>query len=89
MATGLSYPASFTFAPDGRIFYGERLTGQVRVLNPASGSNTGFFTLPGLATGDEQGLLGIALHPGYPATPFVYVYATRYVAVDRRTRSSA
>jgi len=80
VATGLAFPAAFTFAPDGRIFYGERLTGQVRILDPSSGSNTLFFTVADLATSGEQGLLGIALDPGYPAKPFVYVYATRTVA---------
>jgi len=79
VATGLAFPAAFTFAPDGRIFYGERFTGQVRIVNPSAGSNTLFFTVPGLSTTGEQGLLGIALHPGYPSTPNVYLYATRTV----------
>jgi len=80
VATGLSFPAAFTFAPDGRIFYGERLTGQVRVLNPSSGSNAAFFTVPDLVTVGEEGVLGLALHPDYPTSPYVYVYATRTVA---------
>jgi glucose/arabinose dehydrogenase len=80
VATGLAFPAAFTFAPDGRIFYGERFTGQIRVLDPSSGSNTLLFTVPNLATTGEQGLLGIALDPAYPTRPFVYVYATRVVA---------
>jgi glucose/arabinose dehydrogenase len=79
VATGLANPAAFTFAGDGRIFYGERLTGRVRILNPSSGSSSLFFTVPDLATAGEQGLLGVALHPKYPGTPFVYVYATRTV----------
>ncbi len=79
VAPGLNNPAAFTFAPDGRIFYGERLTGRIRIFNPATGSNTLFYTVPNLATSGEQGLLGIALDPGYPTEPFVYVYATRTV----------
>jgi glucose/arabinose dehydrogenase len=80
IATNLAFPAAFTFAPDGRIFYGERLTGRVRIFNPATGSKSQFFTIPNLATTGEQGLLGLALHPNYPATPYVYAYVTRTVA---------
>ncbi|MGI9021785.1 MAG: PQQ-dependent sugar dehydrogenase [Acidimicrobiales bacterium] len=79
VATGLASPAAFTFAPDGRIVYGERLTGQVRMLTPGAGTNTLLFTVPDLATTGEQGLLGVALHPAYPTTPYVYLYATRTV----------
>ncbi|HEV8420847.1 MAG TPA: hypothetical protein VGR13_05785, partial [Actinomycetota bacterium] len=35
IVTGLNYPAAFTFAPDGRIFYGERLTGEIRIYDPS------------------------------------------------------
>ncbi len=79
VAAGLDNPAAFTLAPDGRIFYGERLTGAVRIFNPANGTNTLLYTVPNLATFGEQGLLGIALDPNYPAEPLVYVYATRTV----------
>jgi glucose/arabinose dehydrogenase len=74
---GLDYPAAFTFAPDGRIFYGERFTGEIRIYDPGSGSNTLFATIPDLSTQGEQGLLGLALHPQYPTAPFVFAYATR------------
>src|SRR5207249_1188839 len=32
VVTGLDFPATFTFAPDGRIFYGERFTGEIRIF---------------------------------------------------------
>jgi glucose/arabinose dehydrogenase len=80
VATGLAVPTAFTFAPDGRIFYGERFTGQIRILNPANGSNSLFFTVPNVATAGEQGLLGIALDPGYPSKPNVFAYVTRTVS---------
>ena len=79
VVTGLNYPAGFTFAPDGRIFYGERLTGEIRIYDPSNGSNTLFFTISNVSITGEQGLLGLALHPRYPARPFVYAYATRNV----------
>ncbi len=74
---GLNGPAAFTFTPKGRIFYLERGTGQVHILNPATGKDRRFFTIPGVNGAGERGALGIDLHPAWPAKPFVYVYATR------------
>jgi glucose/arabinose dehydrogenase len=79
VVTGLDFPAAFTFAPDGRIFYAERFTGEIRIYDPSNGSNSLFFTIPNISTQGEQGLLGLAIHPSYPTKPFVYAYATRTV----------
>jgi glucose/arabinose dehydrogenase len=80
VATGLAFPAAFTVAPSGRVFYGERLTGVVRMIDPGSGWTAPFVTVPDLATAGEQGLLGIALDPEFATNPFVYIYATRVVS---------
>jgi len=77
VVTSLAFPAGFTFAPDGRFFFGERFTGNIKIYDPASGETTLFYTVPDVVSGSERGLLGVALHPNYPATPLVYVYATR------------
>jgi glucose/arabinose dehydrogenase len=77
VATGLNGPSAFTFAPNGRIWYLERGTGRVRILNPGTGAERTFFTITNVDGNGERGALGIALHPDYPARPFVYVYATR------------
>ena len=79
VATGLDFPAAFTFAPNGRIFYGERFTGEIRIITPSTGSNVHFHTISNVVADGERGLLGIALHPDYPDRPFVYVFATRNV----------
>jgi aldose sugar dehydrogenase len=86
IVTGLDYPAAFTFDPTGRIFYGERLTGEVRIYDPATSQDTLFITIPNLVFVREQGLLGIALHPRYPTAPLVYVYATRNVGGSDRNQ---
>jgi aldose sugar dehydrogenase len=75
--TGLDVPSGFTFSPDGRIWYLERLTGRVRVLNPKTGTDRGFFQITNVNGDGERGALGIALHPDWPAKPWVYVYVTR------------
>jgi aldose sugar dehydrogenase len=77
VATGLAFPAAFTFAPDGRIFYGERFSGEIRVYNPVTDTDTLFFSIPNVVASGEQGLLGIALHPSYPTAPYVFAFATR------------
>ena len=77
VATGLNGPSAFTFQPNGRIWYLERGTGRVRILNPDTGSDRTFFTITGVDGDGERGALGIALHPDYPVRPFVYAYATR------------
>jgi aldose sugar dehydrogenase len=77
VVTGLPYPAAFTFAPDGRIFFGERLKGSIHIWNPATKNVSDFYTITHVLTDGERGLLGVALHPNYPASPYVYAYATR------------
>jgi aldose sugar dehydrogenase len=75
--TGLNGPAGFTFGPGGKIWYLERGTGEVRILNPTNGHDHLFFTISHVDGTGERGALGIALHPNWPKTPYVYVYVTR------------
>jgi len=72
----LAFPTALAFASDGRIFYAERFTGAIRIIVNGSVLPTPFFTLGNTATSGEQGLLGLALHPDFPATPWVYAYQT-------------
>jgi glucose/arabinose dehydrogenase len=77
VATGLDSPTAFTFAPGGTIFYVEKTTGQIRTYNPTTEVDHLFATIGGVDGSGERGMLGIALHPGFPTRPFVYVYATK------------
>jgi glucose/arabinose dehydrogenase len=77
VATGLDQPTGFTFTPGGKIWYIDKPTGQVRILNPSTGSDHLFTDIAGVDGSGERGGLGIALHPRWPAKPFVYVYVTR------------
>ncbi|MEX0754770.1 MAG: PQQ-dependent sugar dehydrogenase [Actinomycetota bacterium] len=78
---GLEVPVGFTFAPDGRIFYTEKEAdagnGQVRIIDRAADTNTLFYEFTDVSSAGERGVLGVALHPDYPATPEVFVYVTR------------
>jgi Glucose/sorbosone dehydrogenases len=80
VAFGLDRPVAFTFTPGGRIFYVEQFTAEIHLFDPSTGVDKLFFTVPRVAGTGERGLLGIALHPSYPAKPSVFVYATRHVA---------
>jgi quinoprotein glucose dehydrogenase len=74
---GLDIPVTFTFADDGTIIYGERFTGELRWLDPTDGSESSFVDIGTVGTAQEQGVLGVAVHPDFPTTPWIYVFATR------------
>jgi len=77
VATGLNFPLTFTFSKAGRIYYGEKSSGEIHLLDPDSHDDRVFFTIPKVVDAGEQGLLGLALDPDFPSQPFVYAYATR------------
>jgi glucose/arabinose dehydrogenase len=74
VVTGLITPTSLAFLGPDDILVLEKNTGKVqRVVNGSLDS-----TVLDLAVnfGSERGLLGIALHPDFPADPGVYLYWT-------------
>jgi hypothetical protein len=65
-------------APPGdtsRVFVLEQHTGRIRIIHLPTHSlePTPFLTIPGLPTGSEQGLLGLAFHPDYETNGYFYV----------------
>lgn len=74
--TGLTQPTAMLFTPDGRMLVGER-TGAVRVIENNVVLSTPALVLP-VETFEEQGLLGLALHPDFPDSNWLYVSYTRY-----------
>ena len=74
---GLNQPVAFTFGPGRKVWYVEKGTGQVRTHDLDTDADRLFVKVPGVNGEGERGMLGIALHPRYPAKPLVYVYATR------------
>ena len=75
LLTGLNNPVSFKFAPDGRIFYDEKDTGNIRViLQDGTLLQQPFATVSSIFNGGEAGLLGIALDPDFQTNWYVYVY---------------
>ena len=74
VAGGLVTPTSIAFIGRNDILAIEKNTGRVqRIVN---GTLEGTVLDLGVNFGSERGLLGIALHPGFPANPSVYLYWT-------------
>jgi hypothetical protein len=79
VATGLDNPVAFTINPSdsNELWYGERFTGEIHRRNIVTNADSLVYTVPGVLTNGEQGLLGLALDPAFPTQPYVYAYATR------------
>ncbi len=76
VASGMTGPVGLTFLPDGRILVIEQ-RGAIRlVVNGVLQSGPVLDIQGQVRSGGEQGLLGIAVDPGYPARPFIYLYYT-------------
>jgi glucose/arabinose dehydrogenase len=76
--TGLNVPAGFTFAPSGKIWYLEKGSGRIWIVNRTTKHQRLFFHITNVNNDGERGALGIALDPAWPNQPFVYVYVTRH-----------
>ncbi len=77
----IQLPSAIAFVPgaEDRFFFAERSSGRVRLYDGSLRPGA-FLTVP-VEDESEQGLLGLAVHPLYPDSPFVYVYYVR--AIDR------
>ena len=76
MVVGLNQPTGMAFLPDGRLLFVERTTGNIRlVVRGVLAATDPVITVAGVnSSGIERGLLGIAVDPGWPARPYVYVH---------------
>jgi glucose/arabinose dehydrogenase len=71
-----NFPVGMVFAPDGRLFYNEKTTGNIRVVTTEGDLlPEPVITLPTNAL-QERGMLGIALSPTFEDDHFVYVMHT-------------
>jgi aldose sugar dehydrogenase len=76
VAGGLQVPWSIAFLPDGGMLVTER-AGRVRLISGGQLQSQAVLTLSVVSSsGSESGLLGIALHPGFPNPADVYLYYT-------------
>ena len=73
--SGLDHPTTFQFSPDGRVFVGQK-NGLILVLQSPSDSQAAIFAdlRANVNTDGNNGLRGLALDPGFPSVPYVYVF---------------
>ena len=71
-----AWPAALAAAPDGRLFYAELLTGNIRIVKDGHVLSEPFATIDDVSNHRESGLLGLALHPNFPQEPYVYAMYT-------------
>lgn len=74
VVTGLAAPTTMAFIGDDDLLVLEKATG--RVQRVTGGTVAGTVLDLAVNAGSERGLLGIALHPDFPANPGVYLYWT-------------
>ena len=70
--TDAAWPVALAAAPDGRLFFAELLTGNIRILQGDKILPEPFATLRDVSNYWESGLMGLALHPNFPQEPYVY-----------------
>ncbi|HPF41258.1 MAG TPA: PQQ-dependent sugar dehydrogenase [Phycisphaerae bacterium] len=73
-ATGLNGPVAIAFAPDGRLFVGER-SGGIRIVDRGRVLTDSFADIQ-VHDFFESGLLGLAVSPNFERDGFVYAFAT-------------
>lgn len=73
---GIDEPLGMAFLADGRLLFTERTNARIRlIVNGAIAATDPMVTVPNVrSTGGEQGLLGIAMDPGWPARPYLYIH---------------
>ncbi|MEV1290360.1 ThuA domain-containing protein [Micromonospora sp. NPDC049679] len=65
-------PMELDIAGDGRVFYAER-DGRVQVIKPDTGNTVTAVKL-NVFTGNEDGLIGLRLDPGFATNKWIYLY---------------
>jgi glucose/arabinose dehydrogenase len=75
--SGLTNPTAVRFASDGRVFVAEK-RGVIKVFDSLTDTTPTTFADLNVNVYNfwDRGLLGMALHPNFPATPYVYVLYT-------------
>ena len=76
VARGIADPIGISAVPDGTLLVNER-AGRVVALDPATGETAVALDIGDRVLADnEQGLLGLALHPRWPDVPRAFVHYT-------------
>jgi cytochrome c len=85
LATNLYEPIQLDVANDGRVYFAER-RGAIKVWQPSSAESTTALMLGKLNafTGSEDGILGLALDPGFSTNHWLYLYHSTVGVLENR-----
>lgn len=72
LSQNLSFPWEITWGPDNMIWMTER-GGKISRVNPATGAAATVIIITDVKSTGEGGLLGMALHPSFTTSPYVFV----------------
>src|SRR5688500_3128901 len=75
LLTNMDKPIAMAFDPDGRLFYTEKNTGNVRLFANGVLQPTPVIRFV-VASRGEKGLLGIAIDPNFRTNRYIYVFYT-------------
>lgn len=82
------WPSAFAFGPSGNMYYVERYTGEIHMYSPSKHTDKIWGTVTphnsDIGTAGEQGVLGLALHPDWPAKNYIYIYYTNASPLQNR-----
>jgi len=74
VVTGASFPVTLAFAPDGRLFYAELCSGNVRIVLPDDTLLPDpFVNVGSVLCFQDYGFIGLALDPDFETNHYVYV----------------
>ena len=83
VVTGASFPVTLAFAPDGRLFYAELCTGNVRIVLPDDTLLPDPFVNAGsVLCYQDYGFIGLALDPDFETNHYVYVQYMELTSPD-------
>jgi glucose/arabinose dehydrogenase len=76
VASGLAVPTGLVLLPDGTAIVGERDTGRLVHVFPDRSPARELMTVPGIDSGGDGGLLGLAISPTYLEDGLLYAYVS-------------
>jgi glucose/arabinose dehydrogenase len=82
--TSITMLTSMVFAPDGRLFFTEKNSGAIRIMNAERDVlDKPFASVDDLYASWEQGMLGLAIDPEFYSNHYLYVYYTALVDTQK------
>lgn len=82
LVTAADHPVAIAFAPDGRLFYAEQFSGNIRVVTAEGELLEAPFAHLDVALYIEWGLTGLALDPDFESNHYLYALFTEPVDPD-------